>query len=379
MRHPLRKPLRRDAAALRGEGEHRDEVRSYIEKAPENRRFDRLRPAKTALVAGGVVRTLWCVTSGQPPGVTLPALLALLSAVIGLDPAQAFRRVLATPSRVVVASSLLAWAIFARLPNKQTALVAIIVTVCAGIMVGMLNTTWLASETYRRTDRVREAMQDVHEKTVEDMWDRYGSAEVTAVAYDMGAVIRDDIERQVRKACWILGLITGLRSIRQAVKDRDDAQRERDGLQIQVATLQAQIDAVRDYIQLMEEDKTECITLRQKLSDEVRWATTLRIQNGDFERELTKTKAELEETKAKLANLIRARQQQALPEPEPEPEVPDEPTEDDIMDWLCTRIPGVGEFPGIKRTMNEFGLSEWNVRSFIKTHKAEIDERRKEA
>ena len=49
------------------------------------------------------------------------------------------------------------------------------------------------------------------------------------------------------------------------------------------------------------------------------------------------------------------------------------------MDWLCTRIPGVGEFPGIKRTMNEFGLSEWNVRSFIKAHKSEIEERRREA
>lgn len=371
--------MRRDVAALRGEGERRDEVRSYIEKAPENRRFDRLRPAKTALVCGGVVRTLWCVTSGQPPGVTLPALLALLSAVIGLDPARAFRRVLATPSRVLVASSLLAWAIFARLPGRQTALVAIIVTVCAGTMVGMLNTTWLASETYRRTDRVREAMQDVHEKTVEDMWERYGSAEVTAVAYDMGAVIRDDIERQVRKACWILGLITGLRSIQQAVKDRDDARRERDGLQIQVATLQAQVDSVRDYIQLMEDDKTECIVLKQKLSDEVRWATTLRIQNGDFERELAKTKAELEETKAKLANLIRARQPQALPEPESESNEPTEPTEDDIMDWLCTRIPDVGEFPGIKRTMSKFGMSEWGVRTFIKAHKEEIEERRKEA
>lgn len=375
MRKPLRKPLRRDVAALRGEGEHRDEVRSYIEKAPENRRFDRLRPAKTALVCGGVVRTLWCVTSGQPPGVTFPALLTLLSAAIGLDPARAFRRVLATPSRVVVASSFLTWAIFARLPARQTALVAIIVTVCAVLMVAFLNTTWLASETYRRTDRVREALQDIHEKTVEDMWERYGSAEVTAVAYDMGAVIRDDIERQVRKACWILGLITGLRSIRQAVKDRDDARRERDGLQIQAATLQAQIDAVGEYIQLMEEDKTECIVLRQKLSDEVRWATTLRIQNGDFERELAKTRAELEETKAKLANLIQARQQ-ALPEPEPEPE---EPTEDDIMDWLCTRIPDVGEFPGIKRTMSKFGMSEWGVRSFIKAHKEEIEERRKEA
>jgi hypothetical protein len=194
----------------------------------------------------------------------------------------------------------------------------------------------------------------------------------------MGAVIRDDIERQVRKACWILGLITGLRSIRQAVKDRDDAQRERDGLQIQVATLQAQIDAVGEYIRLMEEDKTECIVLRQKLSDEVRWATTLRIQNGDFERELAKTKAELEETKAKLANLIRARQQQALPEPEPEPE-PDEPTEDDIMDWLCTINPDTGEYYGIKLTMKQFGLSEWKVRSFIKAHKEEIEERRKEA
>ena len=374
--------MRRDVASLSGEGERRDEVRSYIEKAPENRRFDRLRPTKTALVAGGVVRTLWCVTSGQPPGVTIPALLTLFSAAIGLDPAQAFRRVLATPSRIVVASSLLTWAIFARLPSRQTALVAIIVTVCAGIMVGMLNTTWLASETYRRTDRVREAMQDVHEKTVEDMWDRYGSAEVTAVAYDMGAVIRDDIERQVRKACWILGLITGLRSIRQAVKDRDDARRERDGLQIQVATLQAQVDSVRDYIQLMEEDKTECIVLRQKLSDEVRWATTLRIQNGDFERELAKTKAELEETKAKLANLIRARQQpQAPPEPEPEPE-PDEPTEltdEDIIDWLCTINPDTGEYYGIKLTMKQFGMSEWKVRTFIKNHKEEIEERRKEA
>ena len=87
---------------------------------------------------------------------------------------------------------------------------------------------------------------------------------------------------------------------------------------------------------------------------------------------MAKTKAELEETKAKLANLIQARQQ-ALPEPEPEPE---EPTEDDIMDWLCTRIPDVGEFPGIKRTMSKFGMSEWGVRSFIKAHKEEIEERR---
>ena len=66
------------------------------------------------------------------------------------------------------------------------------------------------------------------------------------------------------------------------------------------------------------------------------------------------------------------------PIPEPEPE-PDEPTEDDIMDWLCTRIPDVGEFPGIKRTMSKFGMSEWGVRSFIKAHKEEIEERRKEA
>jgi len=208
------------------------------------------------------------------------------------------------------------------------------------------------------------------------MWEQYGAAECMAIAYDMGAVIKDGIEPYVRRACWILGLITGTKSVAQAIKDRDKAQRERDGLQIQVATLQAQVDAVQDYIELMEEDKTECIRLRERLRDETLYAGSLRTHNNTLQDELEKAQAEAADYKARLTNLIKARQ--APPEPEPEEPEPTEPTDAELIDWLCTINPDTGEFYGIKRTMKEFGMSEWKVRTFIKNHKEEIDRRRNE-
>lgn len=371
--------VRQGVAEVHGEGEERDEIRSYLEKAPENRRLDRLRPAKAALVVGGVVRTLWVWYSGQPASILIPTTLFFLACAISLDPVGILHRVLATQSRYLIGASLFCWSVFAKLPGQRTVLVSILVTVSTGIMVGFLNKPWLARETYRRTDRVLEAIRRAKSIPIDDMWEQYGAAECMAVAYDMGAVIKDGIEPYVRRACWILGLITGTKSVAQAIKDRDKAQRERDGLQIQVATLQAQVDAVQDYIELMEEDRTECIRLKERLKDETLYASSLRTQASTLQEELEKAQAEAADYKARLANLIKARQIPPEPEPELEEPEPTEPTDAELIDWLCTINPDTGEFYGIKRTMKEFGMSEWKVRTFIKNHKEEIEERRKEA
>lgn len=379
--------------------EDRREVRTYLEKAPENRPIERLRWLKRAFMVGGVVCSLYAILAEQAVNIILTRCFIAVAMLLWWDALRLVGRVLATESRGLIAVTLVAWAVCFTIKDEQLVYICVGMTIVSLALTFLLNGRWLGAETFYRTSRVKQALSELQSANIEELWESTGQKEVVAVAYDMGARVNDPVEIFVRKAVWVIGFLTAWKVNHEILTDLSIAKEESEAARKELAEADKALDDLADFIDdyakynqrmMALEDQVDELQAKYNRDIPRRGTGLVTVDNfmaSERERltqEVERLTAENEQLK-RQANDIQAELNSYLEDPEAESvadNVVDIPDIDEILMKKFTEInPNTNDFCGIGKVASEvagLGVKRWRVQKFKAEHADEIEaERRK--
>jgi len=205
----IRQAIRRTAQTIRAvygySYSDAENVRSWLEKFPDVKRFERNRPIKRLFMAVCTAAAFISFYTRQPPRVTAGLSLLAAACLIWFDAGRLMSRILSNQSRALLASACLAWTVALRFPTLENLITAAGAVAVAFLAIRFFNVRWLSDQVYQRSETMKTALQDTPPQVIEDFWQGTGAAQVRALFYEMGLPMKNPHYVNGLKGVYTLG------------------------------------------------------------------------------------------------------------------------------------------------------------------------------
>lgn len=359
-------------------------VRSWLEKFPEVERFERGRPLKRAVMAGGVVAVVCGVYMDRPPRSILLLSLIALAALVGFDCCRVFSRVFADYSRALISTMLLTGAVTTCWPIKANLIMTIAATLITLAAVRLYNLRWLSAQVYKRSDIVKKALAKEQATPLENFYNSTGAKMVRTIMWEFGLGL-DAIEEQAVKAVFVCAYTLGAKVTSETVEEVDQLWRQNAALEDELAERDRVIDETVAWYQAKEEHEAEMAKLQEELKATGTALTAARQEIRDYNTRLLAQAQRIEDLvvaaeneeleSAGLATQVReleaelaeanARLQELEPKEAPVTAIPIKTPEE-----LLAEAASMGY--GVDKMMAYAGVTHHKAQKYYEAHKDEV-------